>query len=148
MSSLDGATCMIVLITLHRTVLFCAPLHVLYMYPVPGTSKLRVPGTVQYRSSSKLLPNAPSPLFSMARPTRGSHINHSMVKTDVSMAARQPPLEPPRRPRSVVDGILRNYLRPPKVQPKQQDYECECLRATLSDLAMHLPGRLGAGAAS
>ena len=43
-------------------------------------------------SSSKLLPNAPSPLFSMARPTqtRGSKINHSMVKTDVSMAARQP----------------------------------------------------------
>ena len=101
-----------------------------------------------YRSSSKLLPNAPSPLLSMARATRGSQINHSMVKTDVSMAARQPPLEPPRRPRSVVDGILRNYLRPPKVQPKQQDYECECLRATLSDLAMHLPGRLGAGAAS
>ena len=103
---------------------------------------------IAYPSSSKLLPNAPSPLLSMARATRGSQINHSMVKTDVSMAARQPPLEPPRRPRSVVDGILRNYLRPPKVQPKQQDYECECLRATLSDLAMHLPGRLGAGAAS
>lgn len=52
-----------------------------------------------------------------------------MVMTDVSMAARQPPLEPPRRPRSVVDGILRNYLRPPQVQPKQQDYEARTEQA-------------------
>ena len=45
-----------------------------------------------------------------------------MEMTDISTAARQPPQEPPR-PRSIVDGILRNYLRPPLVQPKQQDYE-------------------------
>ena len=53
---------------------------------------------------------------------RGRQINPSMEMTDVSTAARQPPLEPPR-PRSIVDGILRNYLRPPLVQPKQQDYD-------------------------
>jgi len=53
---------------------------------------------------------------------RGRQNNPSMEMTDVSTAARQPPLEPPR-PRSIVDGILRNYLRSPLVQPKQQDYD-------------------------
>jgi len=53
---------------------------------------------------------------------RGRQISPSMEMTDVSTAARQPPLEPPR-PRSIVDGILRNYLRSPLVQPKQQDYD-------------------------
>ena len=61
--------------------------------------------------------------FSMPRgKPRGRQISPSMEMTDVSTAARQPPLEPPR-PRSIVDGILRNYLRSPLVQPKQQDYE-------------------------
>ena len=84
----------------------------------------RLCGSLLYRSSSKLLPNAPSPFrYSMPQgKPRGRQINPSMEMTDVSTAARQPPLEPPR-PRSIVDGILRNYLRPPLVQPKQQDYE-------------------------